>query len=339
MSAQKFLNTRKIMISMKHEDILILLTAGVFLGLDFTNKFFFLFSASSLVSAYILVRFYDSQSDFHRWLGIRIALFLFLLSSVLLLYLIHYPHPFEGLGVLLILIPVLFLNGIGSIICVIIIIYSFTVILQNKGDLQYKDEHIEDNTDLEEKNNPYIEMEKENFAGFFLYIMGGFILVIGTYFLFLTTTSTHSRGDFIYGVEQLTMILVSVWATMFLALSSKHKLADVGCIVFGGILIPFVFYFPHVFTNLSVESIMGITRLLFGIFFTLILLGYDTRRIPREGIIEYGIYGMSFIPLVSSFIFVTPYISHPHITMIFALLILLKIIFTAGYVYKRIGIE
>ncbi len=320
------------MIPMKHEDILILLTAGVFLGLDFTNKFFFLFPASSLVSAYILVRFYDSQSDFHRWLGSRIALFLFLLSSVLLLYFIHYPHPFVGLGVLLILIPVLFLSGIGSIICVIIVIYGFTIILKNR------DKYIENNTNLEKKCDAPLKMEKENFSCFFLYVMGGFMLVMGTYLLFLPTTSTHSRGGFTYGVEQLTMILVSVWATMFLALSSKHKLADVGYIVFGGILIPFVFYFPHVFTNLSVESIIRITRILFGIFFTLILLGYDIRRIPREGLIEYSIYAMSFIPLVSSLVFVTPRISHPHIAVIFALLILLKIIFTTGYVYKRIGI-
>lgn len=139
--------------------------------------------------------------------------------------------------------------------------------------------------------------------------------------------------------ELYALVALSAWAATFLALSSKHKISDLGFIIFGAIFLPF-FFFPsfydlHLFTT---ESMLVIIRVLLGISFTLILLGYDIRRIPRKGLIEYSIYGLSFIPLASALIFTSTYIDHPYIAPIFALLVLIKILFTAGYVYKRIGV-
>ncbi len=54
----------------------------------------------------------------------------------------------------------------------------------------------------------------------------------------------------------------------------------------------------------------------------------------RKGFIEYGIYGLSFIPLISSLISVGFGAVFPHFSLIFASLVLLKIFLTFLYVTK-----
>ncbi len=187
------------------------------------------------------------------------------------------------------------------------------------------------------KKEIIFKMDKENFGSFMLYFIGGLFLSTCIYFLFVEKDMRYTRALF---NDLFPLIPILTWCATFLGLSSKHKISDLGFIIFGAIFLPFFFspsfYDLHLFTT---ETMLGIIRVLLGISFTLILLGYDIRRIPRKGLIEYSIYGLSFIPLVSSLIFVTPHITHPHLALIFALLILFKTIVTTGYVYKRIGIE
>ncbi len=371
---------------MDHKDFLILPIVGILIMINIW--FLPLIPSFSLVSAYILVRNYESESN--KRLVSRVALIFFLLVFLLFIYL-----PLGG-G-LLIGLPIFLLNVSAIFICLLLIIdfiiplregksvvslgfllypslsiilfishlkrfgnsytlgaivstyneyvillailLSLTMIylLKLRNDYEREEKAFEEFDSRFVKEKKIFKKDEGNVGTIVLYVTGGLLLITCIYILFTAKDMRYATALF---YDLIPSIVLSVWGATFLALSSKHRIADCGYILFGVILLPFFFLnFPRGFSILSLETTIGITRILFGIFFTLILLGYDMRLIPRKGLIEYSIYGLSFIPLVSSLIFVTPYINYSHIALVFALLILLKIIVTTGYVYKRIGIE
>ena len=347
----------------------------------------------SLVSAYILVRYYESESN--KRLASSVALICFLLVFLLLIFGIYFPLG-GSLSGLLIGFPIIILNVSAIFICLLLLIdfsiplrkvrsivllgvllypalyiilfislFSFdnfdtigtfvsiyneyiillavllsltlTYLLKLRNDYKCEEKPFEEFDSSFVKGKKIFKTGKENFGPFLLYIVGGFLLTTCIYFLFTAKDMRYAAALF---YDLTPSIILSVWSATFIALSSKHKITDWGYIVFGAILIPFFFFnYPHGFPILPIESIIGTIRLLFGISFTLVLLGYDIRRVPRQGLIEYSIYGLSFLPLVFSIILVAVYTISTYLAMIFALLVLFKIIFTARFVHKRIGIE
>lgn len=356
---------------MDRKDIWILLVIGVFLGLNMT---FPVIPSFSLVTAYILARYYEYGSEMSwREVGGRIAL-----SSFLLFYLsLFLPQYNFSPFIVALFIP--FIIG-GVVICFIIIIYRFLelkkgyiiplaflvsiilyftlmlnymiiatsiltsiiissalyrlLVIQKKKGGRY---NILKNNDKKPEKTKTIKEEK--FTSFMMYIMGGMMLA-GIIYLLLISPRRITYGSKLFR-DLLPLIGLSVWGATLLALSSEHKLADIGYVAFGGVLIPFFAFlqFHREYPLLPLESILVIIRVLLGVSFTLILLGYDMRRIPRKGLIEYSIYGLSFLPLVLSLILVAVNNVSSFLTLIFALLVLVKVILTAGYVYKRIGVE
>lgn len=376
---------------MDSKEILILSVGGILIMVNIWVLP--LIPSFSLVSAYILVRYYESESN--KRLASSVALICFLLVFLLLIFGIYFPLG-GGLSGLLIGFPIIILNVSAIFICLLLIIdfsiplrkvrsivllgvllypalyiilfislFSFdnfdtigtfvsiyneyiillavllsltlTYLLKLRNDYKCEEKPFEEFDSSFVKGKKIFKTGKENFGPFLLYIVGGFLLTTCIYFLFTAKDMRYAAALF---YDLTPSIILSVWSATFIALSSKHKITDWGYIVFGAILIPFFFFnYPHGFPILPIESIIGTIRLLFGISFTLVLLGYDIRRVPRQGLIEYSIYGLSFLPLVFSIILVAVYTISTYLAMIFALLVLFKIIFTARFVHKRIGIE
>lgn len=376
---------------MDSKEILILSVGGILIMVNIWVLP--LIPSFSLVSAYILVRYYEFESN--KRLASSVALICFLLVFLLLIFGIYFPLG-GSLSGLLIGFPIIILNVSAIFICLLLLIdfsiplrkvrsivllgvllypalyiilfislFSFdnfdtigtfvsiyneyiillavllsltlTYLLKLRNDYKCEEKPFEEFDSSFVKGKKIFKTGKENFGPFLLYIVGGFLLTTCIYFLFTAKDMRYAAALF---YDLTPSIILSVWSATFIALSSKHKITDWGYIVFGAILIPFFFFnYPHGFPILPIESIIGTIRLLFGISFTLVLLGYDIRRVPRQGLIEYSIYGLSFLPLVFSIILVAVYTISTYLAMIFALLVLFKIIFTARFVHKRIGIE
>ncbi len=357
---------------MERKEYWMLIGIGALLSISSVS---YLIPILAFIPAYLLVRYFDLTSG-------KIALLLFLMSVLLFSgvgFLESQSVILIGLGgLILIALLVLLMILIGILICLIGILNKLidmrgkqtlvgillspivgfslwlssinlllwaiptvillVIILSSAASYFYRKNKLSKSFYKGTTKKNTLKKREEDFGLFFMYILGGIFLTFSVYWM----------GEVEEPLELISIAGLSVWATTLTALSSKHKLSDIGYVLFVIILLPF--FVPPLIINggdlffiisstIGVESTFGVYRIIIGFAFTLLLLGYDIRRVPLEGLIEYSIYGLSFLPLILLLILVAVNTISTYLAMIFALLVLFKIIFTAGYVYKRIGIE